>query len=123
MKSKKLDVKSYSRHLNNLTMHGEMIKTRQDEKQSVMDDFDKQKKSFRSGKISEASVTSTAKKVNTELRKLNKEISDSMSSVRSTARQLLKLTSRQNPIYLIASTSGIKSGSSSKKRKSSRKKK
>ena len=122
-KSKKLDLRSYSNIINNLTANGEMIRTRQDEKQTTMDDFDKERKLYHSGKISESSVRNSSRKVNSEIRKLNKEIGNSMSKIRSIAKQLLALTSRQRPIVFSASVSGIKkSGSTRKKRKRSKKK-
>lgn len=123
-KSKKLDLRSYTNVINNLTANGEMIRTRQDEKQAAMDDFDKERNLYHAGKISESSVRNSSRKVNAELKKLNKGIGNSMSNIRTVSKQLLALTSRQRPINFSASVSGIKKPRSGKKKgKSSMKKK
>ena len=103
---------------------GELIRTRQDEKQSVMDEFDKEKDRYKKGRISENTFASSVRKTNAELIRIDKNI-------RMVIQKALKLSSnmsdflrRQEPKVFRVHESGIKmqGGNKSVKKKPMKKK-
>jgi len=102
---------------------GELVKTRQDEKQSVMDEFDKERARYRAGKISEKTVESSARKTNKEMAKLNGEIKNIISRANKMADVIKTFVSSQSPRVFRSSVSGISlSGAKKKTRKKAKKK-
>ncbi|HKL24323.1 MAG TPA: hypothetical protein VJ912_03235 [Candidatus Nanoarchaeia archaeon] len=122
VKSLKLDQKRLDRLVQNLNSIGEMIRARQDEKQSVIDDYEAERKRFKSGKISKATLMSSKNKTNKELMRLDKNIRDAMSKARNTEETMRKLISKQAPKVVRATESGIGLKKSGGKKKTSSKK-
>jgi len=112
---KKMDESDFSEIVKEVTAVGEMIRTHQDEKQSVMNDFVREKDRYRKGKISKKALDSSAKKVNKELSKIDHAIRKDIRSLASVANQTKKFAAKQAPRTFRASVSGV-SGSAGKKK-------
>jgi hypothetical protein len=126
-KEKMMNEARFSRMVGEFDSLGELIKARQDEKQSVMDEFDKERARHRSGKISEKTVESSARKTNREMTKLNGEIRNIMSRANKMADSIKAFVSSQSPKVFRAHVSGIvlssgKKVARKKARKATRKK-
>jgi len=108
----------------NLTTTGELIRARQDEKQSLLDEFDKECKRFFFGKISQRALASSVKKTNTELQRLDKQIREAIKKGKSLSVREMKLIGNQAPIGYRATISGITGGKKKKavKKKSAKRK-
>ena len=120
-KEKMMNEARFSKMVGEFDSLGELVRTRQDEKQSVMDEFDKERKRFRSGKISEKTVESSARKANKEMMKLNDEIRDIISRANKMANTIKGFVSSQSPRVFSAHISGISSGVKKKTRKKAKK--
>jgi len=123
VKALQLDTKKLDKLVRDFNSFGETIRARQDEKQSVIDSFEDEKKRFKSGKISKATLLSSKSKTNDELKRLDKEIRNAMSKAKTVEENLKKLISKQSPKSMRASESGVglRSSGSSKSKKSSSK--
>jgi len=103
-----------------LTVAGELIRARQDEKQALLDEFDKECKRFFFGKISQRALMSSVKKTNVELQRLDKNIRETIRRARSLSLREMSLVGSQAPIGYRATISGITGGA--KKKKAAKKK-
>ena len=116
-KEKMMNETRFSKMVGEFDSLGELIKARQDEKQSVMNEFEKERARFRAGKISEKTVESSAKKTNKEMARLNKEIRDIIAKSGKMGGNIREFVSGQSPRVFNARVSGITSGVSKKKAK------
>ena len=107
----------FAKVVKELTAVGELIRTRQDEKQSVLKDFTKEKQRFRSGKISEKAFTSSVKKVNKELSRLDKAIKQNIKGVKRVSERVKQIADRQAPKHFRVVLTGIKTVSKKKKKR------
>jgi len=124
VQTKKMNESFFVKMQKDLTVTGELIRARQDEKQAILDEFDSESKRFFFGKISQRAHMSSIKKTNTELQRLNKEIRDAIRRAESLSNREIKLVSEQAPIGYRATLSGISGGVKKKvKRKAVKKKK
>lgn len=98
-----------------LTTTGEWIRSRQDEKQALLNEFDQECKRFFFGKISQRALAASVKKTNLELQRLDKSIRDSIKRSRSLSTREMKLIGDQAPIGYRATISGITGGTKKKK--------
>ena len=98
-----------------LTTTGEWIRSRQDEKQALLNEFDQECKRFFFGKISQRALAASVKKTNLELQRLDKSIRDSIKKSRSLSTREMKLIGDQAPIGYRATISGITGGTKKKK--------
>ena len=114
---KMLDESKFGAIAKEVTAFGELIRTHQDEKQAAMDEFDKERKRYHAGKISKKALMSSAKKVNRELKKLDKSIRKDISKLNRTSHQAIRFGSKQSPKLFRASVTGIKHLSSKKKKR------
>lgn len=117
--SKKMNESDFAKIVKEMNASGEFIRTRQDEKQSVMNEFDKERQRFKSGKISKKALDASVKRVNKELQRIDQKIRQSIKQTHQLASRANKMVSNQAPRALRAKATGI---SSSGKRKSSKKK-
>jgi len=109
---------AYAKLLKELDAVGELVRTRQDEKQTVMDDFDKERARYRHGRISEDTVSSSASKTNKELMRLDKQIREAIQRAGRICGNVRDLTSRQAPRAFRAHVSGMRLASSGSSKKS-----
>jgi len=114
---KKMNEELFSKLHKELTIAGELIRARQEEKQSLLDEFDSECKRFFFGKISEKSLASSVKKTNKELKRLDSEIRNNISRTRHVANKTAGLVSAQAPKSFRATLSGINGGEKAKKHK------
>jgi len=117
VETKKMNEAEFAKVVKELSAVAELIRTRQDEKQAVLKDFEKEKQRFKSGKISEKAFNSSVKKINKELSKLDKAIKQNIKTAKRINDRLRKASDRQVPKHLKVTMTGIKSVSSKKKKK------
>ena len=115
-KTKKMNESAFAKVVKEVNAVGELIRTHQDEKQIVMDGFDREKRRFSSGKISKKTLASSAGKTNKELKVLDKDIRKAIERVGAISNQAKKFAARQKPKTIRASTAGVK-GPKKKKKK------
>lgn len=106
--SKKMNAAGFAKLVKELDSVGELILTKQNEKQSVIDDFEKEKVRYKKGKISEDTLSSSAKKVNTEFMRLDKGIRETIVKVGKISAGVKEFAGRQSPKVFRASVSGFK---------------
>jgi len=107
----------FAKILKELDAVGESILSRQNEKQSVMNDFDSERVRYSKGKISEDTVASSAKKVNVELIRLDKAIRNDIVRIGKLSASAKDFAGMQAPKVFRANVRGIKLASSSAKKK------
>jgi hypothetical protein len=123
VKVKKMNESNFSRLHKRLTVDGELIRARQEEKQGLLDEFNQESKRYFFGKISQKALASSVQKTNKELMRLDKSIRELIAKIRSTSNQIMKLSSAQTPIGYKASLTGVKNPIIKKKKKKVAKKK
>jgi len=106
--------------LKELNVAGELIRARQEEKQSLLDEFDSECKRFFFGKISQRSLKSSVDKTNRELHRLDKEVRENMRKAHSAGNRAMRLISAQAPIVFRATMSGVVGGNLIKEKKNRR---
>jgi len=107
-KTKKMNESAFAKIVREVNAVGETIKTYQDEKQSVMNDFIREKKRFISGKISRATLASSAKKANKEIKVLDRDIRKAIKRVGVIVGQAKEFVSKQVPKTIRASLAGVR---------------
>jgi len=122
VKVKSMNEELFSKLHKELTIAGELVRARQEEKQGLLDEFNAETKRFFFGKISEISLAASVKKTNKELKRLDKEIRKNIARVRSVISRAAALVSAQAPIPYRATMSGISGGKAKKKAKKRKKK-
>lgn len=123
VKAKKMDKAAYENIVKELSSHAEMIGTKQRAKQSVMDMFDREVKSYRTGKISKKALRASVPRVNSEIRELDRELKQHIDRVVSAAKRVAVFAERQKPKRFKATMAGVRSAELKKKKKVKKKKK
>ena len=121
VKAKKMDKAAYEDIVKELSSQAEMIRSKQRSKQSIMDTFDKEVRSYRTGKISRKALRASVPRVNKEIREFDREIRAHIVSVERAARRVALFAGRQKTKRFKATMLGIRSAEI--KRKKVRKKK
>ena len=123
VQTKKMNESFFAKLLKEFNVAGELVRARQDEKQGILDEFDAESKRFFFGKISERALSSSVRKTNRELSRLDGEIRKNMAKGRNAGNRAMNLTSAQVPKRYRATLSGIVGGENKvkKKRKAKRK--
>ncbi|MCK5611647.1 hypothetical protein KAR91_57785 [Candidatus Pacearchaeota archaeon] len=117
VQTKKMNQASFSKLLRQFNVAGELVRARQDEKQSILDEFTNESKRFVFGKISERTLAASAKKTNKELMRLDQAIRVSITDAKRAADKAKELTTAQAPIGYRATLSGISGGKAKKSAK------
>ena len=112
---KRMNESALANELKSLNVAGEVVRSRQEEKQGLLDEFDATSKRFFFGKISERALASSARKTNRELKRLNNDIRFNISRLRATSNRVIALAARQAPIGFRATLSGVSGGGAKKK--------
>ena len=114
----------FAKTIKEFNVAGELVRARQEEKQGLLDEFDKECKRFFYGKISRRALQSSVNKTNNELHRLDGEIRMNMGKSRHAGNRAMHIVSAQVPVAYRATLSGISGGGAgkSKKRKARRKK-
>ena len=114
---KRMNEEFFAKLLKDLTASGELVRARQEEKQKLLDAFNKESKRFFFGKISQRAWQSSVKKTNLELQRLDKNRKDAIKSATSLCDRTRKLCVEQMPIGYNATLTGISDGKRKKKPK------
>jgi len=117
VKVKMMNEELFAKTLKEFNVAGELVRARQEEKQGLLDEFDTECKRFFFGKISERALSSSVKKTNNELHRLEGEIRLNMSKARSAGDRALKIISAQVPVHYRATLSGLVGGAAKKPKK------
>lgn len=123
VKVKMMNEELFAKTLKEFNVAGELVRARQEEKQGLLDEFDKECKRFFFGKISERALMASVKKTNGELQRLNGEIRDNMGKARHAGNRSIGIISAQTPVAYRATLSGITGGEKAKKKRHHKKKK
>ena len=115
VQTRKMNESFFVKMLKDLTVVGELIRARQDEKQALLDEFDLECKRFFFGKISQKALAASVTKTNFELQRLDKSIREAIKRARSLSDREMKLVGDQAPIGYRATISGIIGGAKKKK--------
>ncbi|MBR9705639.1 hypothetical protein GOV14_01260 [Candidatus Pacearchaeota archaeon] len=123
--TKKMNESAFAKIIKEANAVGEFIRTKQDEKQAVINDFEKEKKRYRAGRISEKTLASSVTKTNRELQKIDKVIRISIQKVAKITKKAKEFAGNQKPKRFKATERGVKNAAPKKKakKKASRKKK
>ncbi len=113
-RTKKMNEGTFAQILKEFHAVGELIRARQNEKQSILDEFDSESKRFFFGKISEKALESSIRKTNKEIGRLDREIRSSISNARMLGKRMDSLVTNQSPLSFKATLSGISRGGSDK---------
>jgi sulfate adenylyltransferase subunit 1 (EFTu-like GTPase family) len=113
---------SFTQIAKDIEIFAHEIKTAQDQKQIVIDNFEKERKRMQDGKISKKSLVASIPKVRKELQRLNDVIRKNIQSLNRTAGKIRDFSMRQSPKSFIVTVSGIKSSGGAKKKPAPKKK-
>jgi hypothetical protein len=114
VKVKKMNESFFAKILKEFNVAGELIRARQEEKQGLLDDFDSECKRFFFGKISERALSSSVRKTNAELQRLDGDLRTNIAKSRRAGEKSTTLVSAQVPIRYRATLSGIVGGEGKK---------
>lgn len=120
-KSKKMDESDFQKIVKDITVYAESIRSKQNEKQTVMNSFDIERKRFKSGKISRTGLNASLPKIRKEINRLDKNIRTDIQKLQSTANRVKDFAARQSPEKHKVSPKGISSGKKKKKHSHRRK--
>ena len=118
---KRMNESALAEDLKSLNVAGEIVRSRQEEKQGLLDEFDATSKRFFFGKISERALASSVRKTNNELKRLNGDIRFNISRLRAASNRVIALAARQAPIGFRATLSGTSGGGAKRRAKKARK--
>lgn len=113
--TKKMNTNFFAKMHKDLTATVEKLRARQDEKQAILDQFDRESKRFFFGKISERALASSVKKTNKEISRLDKAIRDIIVQAKKISDRERTLVAAQVPISFKATLTGIAGGKKKKK--------
>lgn len=116
VKTKKMMEPAFAKVIKEITANAELIRTRQDEKQAVLNEFDKEKKRYKTGKISAQALRSSTIKTNKELGKIDDSIRSAIKKVGNLTIGARKFAVKQSP-----KTVTVKSGIVAKRKKAKKK--
>ena len=112
---KKLDESAYAKIVKEIAAHGELIRTRQNEKQAVLDHVDSEKASYHQGKIAKKGFESSVRKINKELSNLDKSIRKSVKNAEIACNKARRMAAAQAPRHFRATMSGLRIVAAKKK--------
>ena len=116
VQTKKMNEVSLAKLIKELNALGELIRARQDEKQALLNEFDREKARFRGGKISEKALASSVAKSNKELAKLDANIRATIQKANGLSVRIKAFTSAQSPKTFRTSLTGISLPAARKKK-------
>jgi hypothetical protein len=118
---KEMNQSNFIKIAKEINAFAEVIRSRQDQKQVIINDFDKERKRYKAGKISRKTLMSSVPRVRKELKRLNDEIRKNITSLNKAADRAKVFASRQIPKNFKVALSGITlSGGKKKHRKHNR---
>jgi len=97
VKTKKLNESDLASRIKELHSLGELLRVRQEEKQSILDEYNSESKRFFLGKLSEKTVKSSIKKTKEEIKRLDLELKDIINQSSKKTDEINKLILSQKP--------------------------
>ena len=122
VKVKRMNENTFAAILREFNVAGELVRTRQEEKQGLLDEFDSESKRFFFGKISERALASSVNKTNKEILRLDADIRKFIDQAKRAGRRSTDLVVAQAPVRYRATISGLVSAVSKTKRRHAKKK-
>jgi len=122
IKTKRMNEFAFAKIIKEINAAGEFIRAKQDEKQSVIIDFEKEKNRYRAGKISETALASSVRKTNKELKRLDQAIRDAIAKARDLSDRAKDSARAQAPRVVRAKIAGIRKPAKKKKKRRPKKK-
>ena len=113
----------FAKTLKEFNVAGELVRARQEEKQSLLNEFDTECKRFFFGKISRRALQASVDKTNKELHRLDVEIRENIQKSHAAGNRAMKLISAQAPVGFRATMSGIIGGTGKAKKHKAKKRK
>ena len=113
---KEMNQSNFIKIAKEINAFAEVIRSRQDQKQVIIDDFNKERKRYQSGKISKKTLISSVPRVRKELKRLNDEIQKNIGALNKTADRAKLFASRQVPKNFRVAVSGITLSGTRKKK-------
>lgn len=110
VKVKTMNQKTFDKMSNDFVSFSELIKTRQEEKQSVLDEYDLELKRFKSGQISEDALESSMVKKNRELANIDRDIENAIRKGLDLSKRMVAFARDQKPVKYKVILSGISGG-------------
>ncbi len=104
---KEMNQSNFIKIAKEINAFAEVIRSRQDQKQVIIDDFNKERKRYRAGKISKKTLAASVPRVRKELQRLNNEIRRNIRNLHKTADRAKNFASRQIPKNFKVAVSGI----------------
>lgn len=117
---KEMNQSNFIKIAKDINAFAEVIRSRQDQKQVIIDDFNKERKRYQSGKISKKTLIASVPRVRKELQRLNEEIRKNIKNLHKVAQRAKDFASRQVPKNFRVTTSGITLSSKKKKHRKHR---
>ncbi len=117
VQSKRMDESAFSKIVKDLTSVGELIRIRQEEQQSVLNEFEQEKKRYKLGKISKKALSTSAKQINKELSKINKDLIKGIKKARIISMDIIQFVAKQSQKALRVKAVGGARKSKKKKRR------
>ncbi|MDD5012126.1 MAG: hypothetical protein PHQ66_00560 [Candidatus Nanoarchaeia archaeon] len=114
---KEMNQASFIKIAKEINAYSEIIKSRQNQKQVILNDFDKERGRYRAGKISKASLASSVPRVRKELQRLNDEIRRNIRNLNKTADRAKRFATHQIPKNFKVSLTGISLAGGKKKKR------
>ena len=106
---KEMNESAFDKIANELSTSAEIIRSRQDQKQVVINDFSKERKRYKGGKISKQALASSVPRIRKELQRLSKEIRKNINDLDREATRTKSFAQHQSPKNFKVSLSGISS--------------
>jgi hypothetical protein len=113
---KEMNQSNFIKIAKEINAFAEVIRSRQDQKQVIIDDFNKERKRYKAGKISRKTLVSSVPRVRKELKRLNNEIRKNIRSLNKTADRAKLFATRQVPKNFRVAVSGITLSGARKKK-------
>ena len=113
---KDMNQSSFVKIAKEINAFAEVIRSRQNQKQVIIDDFNKEHKRYQAGKISRATLVSSVPRVRKELQRLNNEIRKNIRSLNKTLDKAKRFSIRQAPKNFRVALSGISLAGGKKKK-------
>lgn len=108
MKIRKMEENSLDDHLREITVQGEQIRSLQEEKQALMNEFRHEHTRFKQGKISGTAFTKSSRKVTEQLVALDLAVRRELQHFKAASGRTSKLFERQHPEKIRATKRGLK---------------
>ena len=108
MKIRKMEENSLDDHLREITVQGEQIRSLQEEKQALMNEFRHEHTRFKQGKISETAFAKSSRKVTEQLVVLDLAVRRELQHFKAASGRTSKLFERQHPEKIRATKRGLK---------------